>query len=136
MEPLGMSTGDAQEARASLFGYVHEPGCRPDATAFIKMVDHLLGFGLRQLRVKQGSAAPLRVFFPTGTTAQQANTIVSIDLADDEVAAASLAKQLAFSIDTRESVEVGSLHAGLFEHSWELSQGLHTTRHRLSTLLR
>jgi hypothetical protein len=101
MEPLGMATSDAQEARDSLFGDVHEPGGRPDATAFIKMVDHLLGFGLRQLRVKQGSAAPLREFFPTGTTAQQANTIVSIDLADDEVAAARLAKQLAFSIDTR-----------------------------------
>ena len=101
MAPLGMATSHPQQARHGLFGNLHEPARRPDATALTKMVDHLLGFGLRQLRVKQGSAAPLLEFFPTGTTAQQANTIVSIDLADDEVAAARLAKQLAFSIDTR-----------------------------------
>jgi hypothetical protein len=54
----------------------------------------------------------------------------------DEVAGAGTATQLAFNIDTGESVQAGSLHEGLVQNRWSLSQGLHTTRHRLSTLLR
>jgi hypothetical protein len=38
---------------------MHEPGRRPDATAFIEMGDDLLGFGLRQFRIEQGGATPL-----------------------------------------------------------------------------
>ena len=79
---------------------MHEPGRRPDATAFIEMVDDLLGFGLRKFRIEQGGATPLRELFPTGAAASQADTVGPIDLADDKVAGTCPAKQLAFSIDT------------------------------------
>jgi hypothetical protein len=42
-------------------------------------------------------------------------------------------KPLACRVDTRESIEAGSLHAVLLEPSGLLSQGLHTTRRLLST---
>jgi hypothetical protein len=78
----------------------HEPGRGPDATAVIQMVDDGLRGGLRELRVAQGRTASLRAFLPTGTTAQQAEMVMSIDLLDDEVVGSGGAKQLACGIDT------------------------------------
>jgi hypothetical protein len=100
MEPLGMSTRYAQQAGDGLFGNLHETGRRSDATAFIEMVDYLLRFGLRKLCVKQGGTASFRELLAAGTTAQQADTVVSIHLPDDEITGSYTAKQLAFSIDT------------------------------------
>jgi hypothetical protein len=54
------------------------------------MVDYLLRFGLRKLRE----------LLAAGTTAQQADTVASIHLPDDEITGSYTAKQLAFSIDT------------------------------------
>jgi hypothetical protein len=132
--PLGLSTRDTPEARDS-----DVAPCTSRAVALT--LQPASRWWLTSSAWGSGSfvvhkAVPRRACFPTGPTAQQAQTIVSIDLADDEVAAASLAQHLACSLDPRESVEVGALHAGLLAYSWELSQGLHTTRHRLSTLLR
>jgi hypothetical protein len=101
VEPFGMPTRHAHQASHRLFGHMDEPGRRPDATAFAEMVDHLLSLGLWKLRVEQGGAAPFREFFPAAPTTQQAETILPIHLADDEVAGSCPAKQLAFSIDTR-----------------------------------
>jgi hypothetical protein len=100
------------------------------------MINDILRGGLWELGIEQGGPAPLRELFPAGTTAQQADMVVPIHLADDEVSGACPAKQLAFSIDTGESVQVRSLHEGLLQNSRLLSQGLHPTRHRLSTPLR
>src|SRR4029453_15156774 len=100
VEPLGMPTSDAHQAGHGLFGNMHKTGCGPDATAFPEMVDHCLGFGLRKLRVAQGSPAPFRELCPAAPTAQQADSITPIHLPDDEVARACPAKQLAFSINT------------------------------------
>ena len=101
VEPFGMPPSNAHQASHSLFGHVDETGCRPDATAFAEMVDHLLGLGLWKPRVEQGGTAPFRAFFPAAPTAQQAETILPIHLPDDEIVSSCPAKQLAFSIDTR-----------------------------------
>jgi hypothetical protein len=50
--------------------------------------------------MKSGGPAPFRKLFSAVPTAQQAETILPIDLSDDEVASAYPAKQLAFCIDT------------------------------------
>jgi hypothetical protein len=55
--------------------------CRsPNATALIQRVDYFFSFGLWKLRVAQGWPASLRALFPTGATAQQADTVVPIHL--------------------------------------------------------
>jgi hypothetical protein len=100
MESFGMATSHSQQASNGFFGNLHEPGRRPDATALTKMVDHRLSFGLWQLGIEQGGPASLRELFPTGATAQQAETVAPIHFTDDEVAGACTAQPLAFSIDT------------------------------------
>ena len=133
MDSLGMPTSPPQPAGERFFADWHEPGRGPDATAFRQMMDDVLCGGLRALRGAQGRPASLRAFFPAGTTAQQAETIMAIHLPDDEVVGSGGAQQLAVSMDTGSSVPGGSLHAGLLQNRWSLSQGLHTTRPRLST---
>jgi hypothetical protein len=59
--------------------------------------------------------------------------VLTVDFAHGEMVLARKAKPLACRIDTRESSEVGAFHEGLLAYSWLLSQGLHTTRHLLST---
>ena len=99
------------------FGHMHEPGCGPDATAFIQMTDDVCSFGLWKLGVEQGAAPSLGELLPTDATAEQTETVVPIHLPDDEVIGPSVAKQLAFGIDAGESVHVGSLHEDLLENS-------------------
>jgi hypothetical protein len=64
------------------------------------MGDDIFGFGFRYLGVKEGRAAPFRKPFTTGTTAQQAHTIVAIHFTNNEIVWATLTKLLAFGIDT------------------------------------
>jgi hypothetical protein len=51
VEPLGMATSHPQQAAHGLFSHLHEPGCSPDTTAFIQMVDDILRFGLWELGI-------------------------------------------------------------------------------------
>jgi hypothetical protein len=81
------------------------------------MIDDILRFGLWELRVEQGAPAPLRKCFTAGAAAQQSNVIMAVDFADAKMALARVTKALACRIDTGESVEVGSLHGVLLEHS-------------------
>jgi hypothetical protein len=64
------------------------------------MVDDILSFGFRELRVKQGAPAPLGKFFTAGAAAQQSNVIMAVYFADAQIALASVTKALAFRIDT------------------------------------
>jgi hypothetical protein len=64
------------------------------------VADDILGFSLRELRIEQGGAASLREFLPTGAAAQQAHTVMAVDLSDDQVACPCALKQVAFSIET------------------------------------
>ena len=64
------------------------------------MIDDCTGLGLRDLGVEQGRTTTLGKFFPTATTASQAQLVTAISLAHDEITLSSLAKELAFSIDT------------------------------------
>jgi hypothetical protein len=65
------------------------------------MANDIVGFGLRELRIQQGGAASLGEFLPTGATAQQAHTVIAIDLPDDQVACIGTLTQVAFRIDAR-----------------------------------
>ena len=115
--PLGMSTGHPQEAGNRLCARLHETGGCPDATACIEMVDPLRSVGLRPLRVQPGGTAACRALLATGATAQQTETVVPIHFPDGEGTGTVAAKQLAFGIDTRESVAVGSFQGVLLENS-------------------
>jgi hypothetical protein len=81
------------------------------------VVDDILCGGLGELGIEQSSTTSLREFLSAGATAQQADTVRSIHLPDAEIVRPGAAKQLAFSIDTGESVQVGSLHEDLLENS-------------------
>jgi hypothetical protein len=101
VEPFRMAPSNPHQPGHRFFGTLHEPGRGPDTTAFTQMANDLFGFGLRALRIEQGGAASLGKFFTAGATAQQAKGITAIDLSDDEIALATLAKELACRIDTR-----------------------------------
>jgi len=64
------------------------------------MADDILRCGLGEVGVKQGTAASLGEFLPAGTTAQQAEPVVPIDLAHSEIGRARATKQVAFRVDT------------------------------------
>ena len=136
MRPLGMTTSHPQQTSDGFFRDVHEPGCGPDTTAFIQMVDDLFRSGFGELGIEQGTAASLGACLSTGATAQQAEPVVARNLAHREMALARATKALACRIDTGKSIQVGSLHEDLLQNRWSLSPGLHTTRRRLSTPLR
>jgi hypothetical protein len=101
VEPLGMPTSHPHQAGNGLFSDLHEPGCGPDTTAFTEMVDDILRSGLWELGIEQGGATSFGERLPTGATAQQADTIMAIQLPNNEVVSPSMAKQLAFGIDAR-----------------------------------
>jgi len=100
MTPLGMPTGHPQQTGDGFFRDLYESCRGPDATAFIQMVDDVLRGGLWELGIEQGSATALGELFPAGATAQQADTVMTIHLPDDEVIGSGAVKQLAFGIDT------------------------------------
>jgi hypothetical protein len=74
------------------------------------MIDDVTRLGLRDLGVAQGRTTTLGKCFPTATTASQAQLVMAVRLAHDEMPLADLAKGLACSVDTSSSVQVGSLH--------------------------
>ena len=74
------------------------------------MIDHVLGFGLRQPGMKQGATAALGKCFAAGATAQQAEAIMAVDLANRQVALAGLTTLVAFGIHPGSSRQVGSFH--------------------------
>jgi hypothetical protein len=96
-----LSTSHPPQPGHRLLGNLHEPGRRPHPTTFTQMANDIVGFGLRELCIKQGGAAALGAFLPTGATAQQAHTVIAIDLPDDQVACPGTLKQVACRIDTR-----------------------------------
>jgi hypothetical protein len=100
MEAFSMASGRPKESGHGLFGHLGQTGGSPHATAFIEMVDDLLGFTLRELRVEQGGAASLREFLPAATTPQQPQAITTVHLPDDKIVVATLAKEVACRIDT------------------------------------
>lgn len=100
---------------------MHQAGGGPHATAFVEMIDDLLGFGLRELGMEQGGTAALGELFTAGTAASQPDAVTAIDLAHCEIVLAGATKALACRIDTRESVQVGSLHGSLLQNSLWLS---------------
>ena len=132
----GMPTGHPSEAGDGLLGDWHAPGCGPATPAFTQRVDHVLRGGRRELGIAEGTPAALRGLRPAGATAQEADAGMAVDLPPDEMAVCRPAQHMAFRMNTRSSVQVGALHGVLLQHSWSLSQGLHPTRHCVSTLLR
>jgi hypothetical protein len=68
---------------------------------------------LRDLRVEQGGTTSLGALLSARPAAQEPQPILAVDFAHDEIALTGETKPLAFRIDTRESVEVGSLHVVL-----------------------
>lgn len=64
------------------------------------MINHVLGFGLRELGIEQRAPAALGEFFTAGATAQQPEAVTTIYLADDEIALASVTKLVAFRVHT------------------------------------
>jgi len=64
------------------------------------MIDDVLSCGFRKLGIEQRASAALGKFFTAGATAQQPDTVTAVDLADHEIALASLTKQVAFGINT------------------------------------
>jgi hypothetical protein len=81
------------------------------------MLDDIRRFGLGELRVEQGAAAPLGKCCPAGAAAQQSNMIMAVDFADAKMALARMTKALACRIDTGESVSVGALQGVLLQNS-------------------
>ena len=69
VEPCGMPTRDAYQARPGLVGHRHEPRRRPDTPACTERVDDVRGLGRRQRRVAHGTLAPFRALFPAAPTA-------------------------------------------------------------------
>ena len=100
VEPLGMPTCHPHQAGHGLCGDLHEPGRRPDTTAFSQMVDDILRSGFGELGMEQGGATSMGKLLSTAATAQQAETVMGIHVPDHEVVRASLAKQLTFGIHT------------------------------------
>jgi hypothetical protein len=100
VEPLGMAARHAHQPCHRGFCDLREASSGSDTTPCIEMVDDIRRSGLRELGMKSGGPAPFRKLFSAVPTAQQAETILPIDLSDDEVASAYPAKQLAFCIDT------------------------------------
>ena len=70
VEPLRMPTGYPHQLGHRLFGNLHEPGCRSDATAFPEMTDDILGFRLWELGIEQSGAASFGELLPIQPTAQ------------------------------------------------------------------
>ena len=98
---LGMPTRHPQQTSNGFFCDLHEAGCGPDTTAFIKMVDDLFRCGLGQLGVEQGTATALREFLPARTAAQEPDAVLAVDFAHSEIVLAHETKLLAFGVDTR-----------------------------------
>jgi S-adenosylmethionine:diacylglycerol 3-amino-3-carboxypropyl transferase len=80
---------------------LHQARRGAHATAFAEMIDDVFSYGLRELGIEQRATAALGKLFTTGATAQQPDTITAIDLADHQIALASLPKQVAFGVYTR-----------------------------------
>ena len=68
MEAFGMAAGAPQQPGDGLLRHCGQACGRPHTTAFIQMVDTLLGFALWELRVEQGGTASLGKFLPAATT--------------------------------------------------------------------
>jgi hypothetical protein len=64
------------------------------------MISDLLRGGLGELGMEQGGAASFGALLPTRATAQQAEAVVPIDLAYDEMGLTRMTKPVAFRIDT------------------------------------
>jgi hypothetical protein len=100
METLSMAARAPQQPGNSLFGHFGQAGGRSYTTAFIEMVDDLLGFALWELCVEQRCPAALGAFLPAATTPQQPQAITTVHLPDDKLVVAALVKELALRIDT------------------------------------
>jgi hypothetical protein len=133
MDPLGMAAHYPKQSCDRVFGDVDQAGGGPHSTPFTQMIDDGRCSFLCDLGIEQRGATSLGELLATRPAAQEPDVVLTVDFAHREIILARETKALAFRIDTRESIEVGSLHEILLENSWLLSQGLHTTRHLLST---
>jgi hypothetical protein len=113
MEPLGVAAGHPEQARDGVFGDANEASGCPHPASVVQMVYDGLRLFLRDFRVKQRGAASFRELLATRPATQEPEAVLAIDFAHDEIALARETKPLACGVDTRESIEVGSLHAGL-----------------------
>ena len=83
--PLGMATGHPHRAGDGLCGPLHETGRGPHTTACTHMVEDIRRGGLWQLGIAQGGVASREALLSARATAQQAETVVSRDLAHGEM---------------------------------------------------
>jgi len=134
--PLGRPPCHPHQAGTGLLGDRHEPGRRPDTTAFSQRGDDLLRSGFGELGMEQGGATALGTRLSTAATAQQAETVLALHFPAHEVVRARLATPLACGLHTGERVQGGSLQVSRLAHRWLLSQALPPARHWLSTPLR
>lgn len=113
MHPLGVATRHPEQSRDRIFGEVYQTGGGAHPTPLTQMINDGLGFFLHDLRIEQRSAPSLRELLAAGATPKESDAVVAVDFAHGEIAVAREAKPLAFTVHTRESIEVGSLHGGL-----------------------
>lgn len=110
MEPLSVASGHPEQARHSVFGNVDEPGGGPYPTSFIQMIDDGFRLFLRDFGVEQGSPTSFRKLLATRPATQEPDAVLAVDFAHGEIVLTRETKPLAVRVDTRESIEVGSLH--------------------------
>ena len=100
MEALGMSTtGFKQSGNGDLCRF-RPSRSRTNTTPFVKMVNNGFGFGFTHFGIEQGRIASLREFCLAAPAAQQTNTILTLDLANGEIALFWASIMLAIGIDT------------------------------------
>jgi hypothetical protein len=133
MELLGMAARHSEPSRDRVFGDVDHAGGGPHATSFAHMIDDGRCPFLGDFGMKQRGVTSLGEFLAARPAAQEPDVVLTVDFAYRQIVLARKTKPLAFRVDTRESSEAGSLHEVLLEHSWLLSQGLHTSWRLLST---
>jgi hypothetical protein len=93
------ATGFKQSSNRGL-GCFYQSRSGADTASFVEMVNDRLGFGCTHFGVKHGGVSSLREFFLAAAAAQQTNTILTIDLANGEIALSWASIILAIGIDT------------------------------------
>jgi hypothetical protein len=100
VEALSMSTTGLESSGDRGLGRCRQSRSGADPAPFVEMVNNRLSLGFTYLGVEQGRMASLREFFLATAAAQQTNAILTIDLANHEIALSWASSILAFGIDT------------------------------------
>jgi len=123
MEALGVTSGPPEEARDRVFGDVEQASSGASLAPVASMMHDVVSRGLWDCGVEQRRATAFRACLATGAATEPSETVRALDFAHGEISLTGETTPLACGLDTRESVTVGALPAGLLSHSCSLASG-------------